>query len=212
MHPLTWHKEGVRRVNLRSSRWSMALVLWLAGVVIAYAQQPTDLRLEKYADASQVVPGERLRFTLTLTNEGAGELNGLVVSDAAPVGTAFFGAAGPRDWLITTPHQGGAGEVVWRSTAPLRSGESVELELLVTVQTEGGSGLVSQGCTVRAEGWESSLTGPAVTVAVVAPTATPQPLSAVTGGRTWLGFGIGGLALILGAIVAAGWLRRRPGR
>jgi uncharacterized repeat protein (TIGR01451 family) len=191
----------------------MALALWLAGVVIAYAQQPTDLRLEKHAEASQVVPGERLRFTLTLTNEGAGELNGLVVSDATPAGTAFFGAAGPRDWMITTPHQGGEGEVVWRSTAPLRPGESVELKLLVTVQVESGGSLISQGCTVQAEGWDSLLTGPTVTVAVVAPTDTPQPLSAVIGSNwTWLGFGISGLALILGAVAAAGWLRRRTGR
>jgi uncharacterized repeat protein (TIGR01451 family) len=195
-------------------RWFVVLGLWLASAAIVYAQQPADLRLGKQADASQVVPGDRLRLTLTLTNEGTDELTGLVVNDVTPEGTAFFGAAGPRDWMITTPNQGGEGEVVWRSTAPLDLGESVELEMLVTVRAESGTTLVSPGCTVQTDGWDEPLTGPTVTVAVVAPTATPAPEpTGQTPGRLPIWPVVSGLvALVVVALALALMLGRRASR
>jgi uncharacterized repeat protein (TIGR01451 family) len=184
-------------------RWLAGLGLWLAAAVIVCAQQPADLRLEKQAGAGQVVPGDRLRLTLTLNNEGTNELTGLVVSDVTPEGTAFFGAAGPRDWMITTPNQGGEGEVIWRSTAPLGPDESVELEMLITVRAESGTNLLSPGYTVQADAWDEPLTGPTVTVAVVAPTATPAPEpTEQTPSRLPIWSIVGGLAALIVVILA----------
>jgi uncharacterized repeat protein (TIGR01451 family) len=196
-------------LNRHLLRWSAALRLWLAGVLIVCAQQPTGLRVEKRADAIQVAPGARLRLVVTLANEGPDALTGLVVRDVTPESTVFFGAAAPRDWMIATPQQGQAGEVIWRSTAPLDSGAAVELEMLVTVQAESGS-LLSPGCTVQADGWSEPLTGPSLTVAVVAPTATPAPEhvgQAFSLPLPWLV--AGGLAILIGATALLFGLRRR---
>jgi uncharacterized repeat protein (TIGR01451 family) len=144
------------------------------------AQHPADLRLDKHVDARQGVHGDRLVFTLTLMNEGTETLGGLVVSDVTPEGTAFMGASGPRDWMITTPRQGGEGEILWRSTAPLQSAESVALEFVVTVQSQGGTSLESQGFVVQADGWTETLVGPTVTVDILTPTSTSVHPSAST--------------------------------
>lgn len=163
-------------MNLRLGPWLAALGLWLAGSAIPHAaQQAADLRVEKRADVDQIAPGGRVRLVLTLANEGTADLTGLVVTETVPEGTGFFGASGPRDWMITTPRQDEQGSVTWRSTAPLAPGDSAELVIVVTVRAEGGTRVVSRGCTIDASGWGEPLTGPAVTVTVVAPTATPVP-------------------------------------
>jgi uncharacterized repeat protein (TIGR01451 family) len=165
-------------VDQRLGQWAiiaLALTLSLSLPHTVRAQRPADLRLDKRVDARQSVPGDRLVFTLTLTNEGTTELGGLVVSDVTPEGTAFMGASGPRDWMITTPRQGGEGEILWRSAAPLRPAESVALEFVVTIQSQGGTSLESQGFMVRADGWTEALVGPTVTVDVLSPTSTPTP-------------------------------------
>jgi uncharacterized repeat protein (TIGR01451 family) len=193
----------------RLQRWILALGLWLIGTAIASAQQPNGLRVEKRADATQVSPGERLCLVITLVNEGPDALTGVAVRDVTPEGTVFFGAAAPRDWIITTPQQGQMGEVAWRNTAPLDSGASVELEMLVIVQAASGS-LVSPGCTVQADTWGEPLTGPALSVAVVAPTATPAPEhvgQAFSLPPPWLV--AGGLAVLIGAVALLFGLRRR---
>lgn len=195
-------------MSLRLKRLGLLLALCLATTSIVCAQQPPGLHLEARADTDRVAPGEQLRFVITLANEGPDVLTGLVVRDVTPEGTTFFGAAAPRDWMITTPPQGRGGEVVWRSTAAFEPGARVELSMLVTVQAEGGS-LVSPGCTVQADGWNEPSNGPAITVAVVAPTATPAP------GRVGRAFGsplpwlaAGGVAVGVGLAVTWG-LRRR---
>jgi uncharacterized repeat protein (TIGR01451 family) len=199
-----------------SRRWSLAfgLGLWLASAVVVYAQQPTGLRLEKHADSMQATPGDRLGFTLILTNEGSDELTGLVVSDITPAGTVFFGAAGPRDWMITTPGQGQEGQVFWRSTAALGPGKSVELVLLVNVRAESEETLTSQGFTVQAAGWNAPVEGPALTIPVVKPAATPAPgwtERAMNRSPVWLI--VGGLLILLSGVVALGLgLRQRAGR
>jgi uncharacterized repeat protein (TIGR01451 family) len=196
-------------LSRRLQRWGLILVLWLAATVIVCAQQSAGLHVGKRADAVQVTPGERLRLVITLANEGPDALAGLVVRDVTPEGTVFFGAAAPRDWMITTPQQGQVGEVTWRSTAPLDSGASVELEMLVTVQAENGS-LVSPGCTVEADTWSGPLTGPAVTVIVVAPTATPTPDRGWASSLPFPWLLAGGLAILVGvAVVLLLSLRRR---
>lgn len=199
----------------RLGQWAIALALMLTlGLPrTVRAQRPADLRLDKVADARQSVPGDRLVFTLTLTNEGTAELDGLIVSDVTPEGTAFMGASGPRDWMITTPNQGAEGEILWRSTAPLQPAESVALEFVVTVQSQAGPSLKSQGCTVQADGWTDALVGPTVTVDVLTPTSTPRPVpEEQPSKRAPLVSALGGLLLIGVAVVLVLGQRRRMNR
>lgn len=202
-------------MDQRLGQWAitLALTLTLGLPHTVRAQRPADLRLDKDVDARQSVPGDRLVFTLTLTNEGTAELGGLVVSDVTPVGTAFVGASGPRDWMITTPRQGGEGKILWRSTAPLQPAESVALEFVVTVQSQGGTSLKSQGCRVRADGWTDALTGPTVTVDVLTPTSTPKPAPVEQPSkRSPLAPALGGLLVISIAVVLFLGQRRRMNR
>lgn len=194
-------------------RWSLALGLglWLAGTFAAHAQQPAGLRLDKRADADQVSPGSRLSFILTLTNEGADELTGLVVRDATPAGTVFFGAAGSRDWRIIAPQQGQAGNVEWQSTGPLGPGQSATLRLVVTVRASSGETLNSQGFTAQAKTMDQPLTSPAVAVAVVESPAVPASGAAQqASGQAPLWLVIGGLVIAIGSavVLALGLLRR----
>jgi len=186
------------------------LMLWLVSAIAAYAQPPVALRLDKRSSAAQVAPGDRLGFVLTLTNDGTNELTRLIVSDVTPEGTVFFGASGPRDWMITTPQQGGEGRITWRSTGSLGPGQSVELKLLVTVRMTGSGTLTSSGFTVQAQGWDKPLISPAVTVAVVRPTATPAPGwidQAASQPAVWLA--LVGLGVILAVVILTFGLRRR---
>jgi uncharacterized repeat protein (TIGR01451 family) len=202
------------KVHLRLGQWAIALTLTLTlGMPhTVCAQSPADLRLDKRADA-QRVPGDKLVFTLTLTNEGATELDGLVVSDVTPAGTAFMGASGPRDWMITTPRRGGEGEILWRSTAPLQPDESVALEFVVTVQSQAGPSLESQGCTVKADGWADALVGPTVTVDVLTSTSTSNlaPVDRPSK-RATLVPALGGLLVISVAVLLFLGRRRRMNR
>jgi len=172
------------------------------------AQQPLVLRVDKQADIAQAVPGDRVRFALTLVNEGPSALSGLVVRDVTPPGSTFLGAAAPRDWLITTPEQGATGEIIWRSANPLQPGESVQLDFLVALHPTTEGALLSSGCTVYADGWEQPLNGPDAAVQIVAPTATPVQVgpgpepSAPTPA-------IGGVIAAVGAMIALRWLLRQ---
>jgi hypothetical protein len=122
------------------------------------------------------------------------QVTGLVVNDVTPPGTGFFGASAPRDWMITTPPQGGVGDIVWRSTTPLNPGQSVELTFQVIVQTQGNGKLTSPGFTAQADGWDSPLASPDVTVTLLAPTAASQKPP------PWL---VGSAAIVLIAGLAA---------
>jgi uncharacterized repeat protein (TIGR01451 family) len=203
------------KVRQRLGKWAMALVLTLTlGLPrTVRAQRPADLRLDKHADARQSVPGDRLVFTLTLTNEGTAELDGLIVSDVTPEGTAFMGASGPRDWMITTPNQGAEGEILWRSTTSLQPAESVALEFEVAVQSQAGPSLESQGFMVKADGWTDALVGPTVTVDVITPTSTPNLASVERPSkRVPLVPALGGLLVISVAVLLFLGQRRRMNR
>jgi uncharacterized repeat protein (TIGR01451 family) len=196
-------------VNHRFWRWGLALTLavWLVNAAVTHAQQPDELQLEKRPSASLVSPGNQLSLILTLTNNGADALTGLVVTDVTPAGTVFLGATGPRSWAITTPDQNAIGKITWRNTERLGRGQRAELKLLVSVRADTVGPVASPGFTAQAKGWDKSLTSPAVAVEVVKPTATlaPGPIeSEVSDLPLWLIVGALTVATVAALVLIVG--------
>ncbi|RMF26766.1 MAG: DUF11 domain-containing protein, partial [Chloroflexi bacterium] len=116
--------------------------------------------LEKRAWPNPVHPGERLTYTLVITNEGA-PLAGLVVSDEVPVGTTFLSCAG-------APCREADGTVTWGPDS-LAVSSTATYTLVVTVSPDlvHGDVVVNERYGVRVEGLPFQ-SGPPVTASVVA--------------------------------------------
>ncbi len=151
-----------------------ALAGWITLAIVALAafshpltvqaQASIDLALEQRVDVNRASPGDRLTFTLILTNTSSQSLTGLIVSDTTPSGTVFFGASGPRSWMITTPLQDRSGDAVWRNTAALQPNERVELQLIVTVQA--ADQILSPGFAVKSDQLAQPMISPSITISV----------------------------------------------
>lgn len=189
------YNEGTMKA---STGWVTLAIVTLAVVsptLTVQAQASIDhLALEQRVDITSVSPGDRLTFTLILTNTGSQPVTGLIVSDTTPKGTVFFGASGPRSWLITTPAQDQSGDAVWRNTAALQPNERVELQLLVTVQAVDQ--ILSPGFAVKSDQLAQSLTSPSIRI-----TVQPKTSEAV------VGLSIGWLAIIfvLFVLIIGAW-------
>ena len=97
----------------------------------------TDLRLTKSAGASAIAPGGNLTYTITVTNSGPSDAQGVSVSDALPPGLTFVSFAAPAGFTSSTPSPGAAGTVSATATT-LAAGQSASFQLVVQV----GSGVV----------------------------------------------------------------------
>ncbi len=65
----------------------------ISAVFLEVQDNPVDLQIGKDVSASAVRPGERLTYTLTLTNNSPISLTGLTVTDALPSALSFVSAA-----------------------------------------------------------------------------------------------------------------------
>lgn len=159
----------------------LLLYAWPSAVAQSAGGQP-PLSLSKVATSDRAVVGDTLTYLLTLTNTGQSSLEGVVVEDRTPEGTACFGVSGPSGWAMSTPGKGQPGRAVWRAEKPLPPGQTVTLRFIVTV-TSGGVGQIVNGeYSARAEGWDEPVGGPPVLTALDAPTPTltRPPLPTVT--------------------------------
>lgn len=97
----------------------------------AYESQP-NLALSKTVDDSFPQPGQRIAYTVTVENRGAGDATGGVISDTLPVGLTL---AGPI--VLDPPDAGIVGKspvLVTDLTIP--SGEEVRTSFPVTVSSD----------------------------------------------------------------------------
>ncbi len=158
--------------------WIATLALWLIGVGVVLAQQPTDdfpLAIVKHASPDPVPAGEELTYRLTITHTGESLLAGVIVTDVVPSHTTFVMASGRDiDWLIQTPRAGGEGEIVWRHISPLAPGSVSHLRFVVRTKAGNAEPIVSPGCRITIEGWDTAL-GKAVTTHVLPSAQTPTP-------------------------------------
>lgn len=99
------------------------------------ARRSPDLLVEKSADAATATPGQRLTYTITVSNAGdAGAVGPLTVTDELPGSVTFVRALAPPGW--TCSHAAG---VVTCHDPPapndgLASGASAQIEIRVNVR------------------------------------------------------------------------------
>jgi uncharacterized repeat protein (TIGR01451 family) len=139
------------------------------------AQSP-PLAISKSASPDPIAAGEELTYIITITNTSHVPLTGVMMTDVVPGHTTFVMVSGRGgDWWMQTPSLGGQGEMVWKLDGPLAPGQVSHLRFVVRAETTNTEPIVSQGCRVMAEGWDTMVSEP-VTTQVLLPTPTPTPL------------------------------------
>ncbi|MGA9209134.1 MAG: DUF11 domain-containing protein [Terriglobales bacterium] len=98
----------------------------LAGVIIspstvgtfslqAPAIPTADLSITKTADAKSVTAGDKVTYTVVVTNNGPSTATGVTLSDPLPANTTFQSITAPPEWACTTPRIGSGGTVACTS-------------------------------------------------------------------------------------------------
>jgi len=91
---------------------------------------------EEAQESFEFTPGQRVTYTLTLTNNGPGVATGVMASDQLPAGVAFVSAQGDGSYDSATG--------VWDlSDAPLAKGDVKTIAITVDITGEGAGTLVT---------------------------------------------------------------------
>ena len=91
---------------------------------------------EEAQESFEFTPGQRVTYTLTLTNNGPGVATGVMASDQLPAGVAFVSAQGDGSYDPATG--------VWDlSDAPLAKGDVKTIAITVDITGEGAGTLVT---------------------------------------------------------------------
>jgi len=91
---------------------------------------------EEAQESFEFTPGQRVTYTLTLTNNGPGVATGVTASDQLPAGVAFVSAQGDGSYDSATG--------VWDlSDAPLAKGDVKTIAITVDITGEGAGTLVT---------------------------------------------------------------------
>jgi uncharacterized repeat protein (TIGR01451 family) len=89
-----------------------AFELHRPGDARAQALALADLAVTKTALPASVPPGGDITYTITVTNGGPNDAQGVALADALPASTAFQSLAAPPGWTCQTPPVGSAGQVL----------------------------------------------------------------------------------------------------
>jgi uncharacterized repeat protein (TIGR01451 family) len=93
-----------------------------------------NLSIAKQADPNVVQAGERLTYTLVVSNSGPGAATGIIISDTLPVSTTFVAA--------TSPHTGPVSGVITWPLSTLNIGATRSVTVVVLVDSAVVSGTV----------------------------------------------------------------------
>ena len=108
-------------------------------------RQPTDvivdearaaLTLHKSAAPDPVLAGQRLTYTLEVTNAGPHNAVNVVLADATPLHTTFVDAIAVDGWTLTFPDPGGTGPIIFRSPDVPPTVPAAPLMFTIVVQVD----------------------------------------------------------------------------
>lgn len=89
-----------------------AFELHRPGDARAQALALADLAVTKTALPASVPPGGDITYTITVTNGGPSDAQGVALGDTLPPGTTFQSLAAPTGWVCQTPQVGSTGQVL----------------------------------------------------------------------------------------------------
>jgi uncharacterized repeat protein (TIGR01451 family) len=164
-------------LNLALSAVVIGLLVAMPLIPSVVEAQSPPLTISKSASPDPIVAGNELTYIIIITNTGHVPLTGVVMTDMVPRHTTFVLVSGwGSDWWMQTPSLERQGEIVWRHNGSLSPGQVSRLRFVVRAEATNAEPIVSQGCRVMAEGWNTMVSEP-VTTQVLLPTPTPTPLS-----------------------------------
>lgn len=145
-------------------------LLW----IVAWQSAP-PLSLVVQIDPPVAVQNGTLGLTFVVRNGGDELLEGVLVEIGIPEQTVLASTEASSDhWKVSAPARGQGGTVRYQSKNPIPPGQEVQVSLQVTVLQEPGGTVVLDKYTATAQGLETPVSGPPVTVRVQV-TPTPEP-------------------------------------
>ena len=153
--------------------------------VVAAAGQ-ADLALSTAATPTQVLAGNDITYTQTITNNGPASASGPSFTEATPLNTTFQSVLAPPGWTCTTPTVGTAGTVNC-SGSTLASGASADVIVVVNVPATVAAGTITASSSVTATTGDPNSANNSTTVTTqvlvncdlaVTNSGTPSPVTA----------------------------------
>lgn len=150
-----------------------------ASTLLAFAQEPPLFEINVAPASSQVIAGQTLTYTITITNvSGLPQQNVLVTVDTPP-GTTYnhSNLAAQQRWLIGGFTPGQPGTITWITQETLPPGGTAMVELVVNVLPNTAGEIVNQNYFVTTlNNYEQArVSGPPVKTQALIPTPTPTP-------------------------------------
>lgn len=124
----------MRRATSAAILVILALILVQTAPVFAQGAPP-DLAIAMIDAPDPVAPGKALTFRISVAARGDRASSNVTMRTSVPAGTTFLRAAGPREWTITSPAQGGTGDVT-ATVASLAAGETAVFQVTVRVDDD----------------------------------------------------------------------------
>lgn len=104
-----------------------------------------DLSIAKTASPSTVLVGDDLTYTITVTNNGPGNVTGVAVTDGLPSGLTFKAAGSSPGWTETPPGSG-----TWTNTIGNMANGASQILTLVAVPGSSAVGTITNTVSVAA--------------------------------------------------------------
>jgi uncharacterized repeat protein (TIGR01451 family) len=104
------------------------------GVIFLFTIKAADLKINKTASPGEIVVGNDITYTITITNTGPATAQNVTVSDPLPPNATFVSARGlgaaATEWRVNNLTVGQTGTVLF-SKASVASGETASFEIVV---------------------------------------------------------------------------------